>query len=222
MLPPTEPDEIPVFLDRLSDDDRLAYEVLKERVSSPDNRYTRFRRLATLKDCFDEIRAFCIRHDDGDSLRCLVCGIYWFDTDELAINTRQLRLLLAKSKSSINGALAKMKYITRPTKERERDRLIAALPELRGDWLEVRQWTIRMPTSTQVEGPVWVEPQFVEPEERETNWEISEFDFGEEPIMRDSELEVGLGCFLQFCAGIPGIGQPQDLFGVGFPWHEQE
>jgi hypothetical protein len=215
--------EAPLFFDKLAEADKLAFYTLRDRVASPDNRYTRFRRLATLQECFDEIRAFCIRHDDEDSVRCLVCGIYWFDTTELAINTRQLRILLAKSKSSINGALAKMKYITLPTKDVERDRLIAALPALRGDWLEIRQWTIRRPTSMPTADEVsWPEPEAVSlPEipERDQSWDFDGFDFTGTGIT-EHELDATLGCFLQFCTVMPGVGQSQDLLGFGFSGEE--
>jgi hypothetical protein len=38
-----------------------------------------------------------------------------------------------------------MKYTTLVTKDRERDKITEALPDLKADWLEVRQWTIRQP-----------------------------------------------------------------------------
>jgi hypothetical protein len=182
--PHPEKPETPVFFDKLCESDQSSYHAMRDRVSSADHRYARFRRLATLQECFDEIRGFCIRHDSDDSLRCLVCGIYWFESGELAINTRQLRILLAKSKSSINGALAKMKYITLPTKDRERDRLIAALPALRGDWLEVRQWTVRRTTAVAAEEPAWPEAEpAVELPERK--WEFDDLDLGGEQFSRD-------------------------------------
>jgi hypothetical protein len=170
--------------------------------------------LATLQECFDEIRTFCLRRESDDHLRCLVCGIFWFDSGELGINTRQLRILLAKSKSSINGALAKMKFITLPTKEHERDRLIAALPALRGDWLEVRQWTIRRPTAVAAEVTAWPEPD----EEAET-WEIEDLDFG--GAFSREEIDASVGSFLQFCALMPGVGQPE-LIGFDVDWESRE
>jgi hypothetical protein len=207
--PDREKDEIPLFFEKLSESDQSSYHTLRGRVASPDDRYTRFRRLITLQECFDEIHSFCIHHDANDSLRCLVCGIFWFESGELAINTRQLRILLAKSKSSINGTLAKMKYITLPTKDRERDRLIDALPALKGDWLEVRQWTIRRSTSVAPEQPGWPELAPLT-EIAEPNWEFDDLDFDGVPFSRD-EIDASLGSFLQFCSFMPGVSQPSDL-----------
>jgi hypothetical protein len=155
--------KVPVFFNMLSADDRAAYEQLRHTLTSPGHRYNRNRRLATLRASLDTVYSFCVRGDPDDCLRCLVCGIYWFPVGELAINTRQLRILLAKSKSTINGALAKMDYVTLPTKDEERDKLIEALPHLRADWLEVRQWTIRRlgsktEESSDVEAKVETEP----------------------------------------------------------------
>ena len=135
--------EKPKFLEFLSDEDQKHYEELRLKVGSPDNRYTRNRRLETLRSSLNSIREFCIRKDEDDWRRCLVCGIYWFDNGDIAINIRQLHLLIMKSKSTINGALAKMGYETIPTKGEDADRLNEAIPFLAQQYNEFRQWTIR-------------------------------------------------------------------------------
>jgi hypothetical protein len=137
--------KVPTFYERLKPEDQVSYRTMQAVVSRPENRYNRFRRLATLRSSVDEIRKFCIRGDDSDCARCLVCGICWLDRDEIGINTRQLRLLIAKSKSSINGAFAKMNYVTLPSRGKELDRLCRALPLLKEFPTELRQWTIRSP-----------------------------------------------------------------------------
>jgi hypothetical protein len=136
-------DENPLFLEMLSAEDREEFEVLRKRLGSRENRYNRNKRLVTLQESLDSIKAFCIRGRDDDSFRCLACGICWLDDGEIAINVRQLRVILAKSKSTINGALAKLKFITVPTKDDDAARLYRAIPYLKGHYLEMRQWTIR-------------------------------------------------------------------------------
>jgi hypothetical protein len=157
--------EFPYLFHKLSLDLQAEYSALRDQFRSPSHRYNRNRRLVSLQESFDTIRSFCIRGDRDDALRCLVCGIFWFPDGQLATNTRQLHILLAKSKSNINGALVKMKYETLVTKDRERDKIIEALPDLKADWLEVRQWTIRRPAKvTPEEAPNPPFPEFpVEP-----------------------------------------------------------
>lgn len=95
-----------------------------------------------LREQLNSIKRFCIRDDDRDSVRCLVCGICWPD-DMIAINTRHLRILISKSKSSINGSFAKMNYTTVAAKDGEQDKLLESIPFLRNHYPELRQWTIR-------------------------------------------------------------------------------
>lgn len=132
----------PLYVDLLSPEDQVAFCELQNRVGSPDNRYNRNKRLATLNESFELIRKFCAKGDDEDWKRYLVCGICWVPNG-IAINTRQLRVLIAKSKSTINGALAKMGYATVPTKGEDASQLLAMIPYLKGHFSELRQWTIR-------------------------------------------------------------------------------
>jgi hypothetical protein len=62
---------------------------------------------------------------------------------DIAINTRQLRLLIGKCKSSINGAMSKMGFGTAPLKSAASQALITFIPFLKGNFVEQRQWTIR-------------------------------------------------------------------------------
>lgn len=141
------PHGTPEFIDILSSEDRKLYEELQQNVGSPDYRYNRNRRLSTLRDILDYIRDYCERDDIDAWKRYLVCGICWMK-DCIAINTRQLRLLISKSKSAINGAFAKMGYVTVPTKGIEESLLLDAIPFLSGHYPELRQWTIRKMNSS--------------------------------------------------------------------------
>lgn len=131
-------------INRLSEDDCKELQQLIETVSSNKNRYNRNKRIETFSDILNRIRKFCERRDENDANRYLVCGVTWLN-EEIAINTRQFRLLIAKSKSSINGAFVKMSYITVPTKGDEMQELLKKIPFLKGQFNEIRQWTIRKP-----------------------------------------------------------------------------
>ncbi|OHT16000.1 hypothetical protein TRFO_42123 [Tritrichomonas foetus] len=134
--------ETPKFFELLSEDDQKQYKELREKVGSPENRYTRNRRLITLKDSFDAIRAFCIKNDEDDWKRCMVCGLCWID-DSICVNIRQLHLIINKSKSTINGALLKMGYSTVPSTGDQRIVVTQAIPYLQNRFNDLRQWTVR-------------------------------------------------------------------------------
>lgn len=136
------PHGTPGFIDLLSPNDRKLYDELQQNVGSPDFRYNRNRRISTLMDIFEYIRDYCEYSEEDQWKRYLVCGICWFK-DCVAINTRQLRLLIAKSKSAINGAFVKMGYQTIPTKGEERTMLLEKIPFLSSHYSDLRQWTIR-------------------------------------------------------------------------------
>jgi hypothetical protein len=148
--------ELPTSFELLSSQDQDGYHALRQRVASPDHRYNRHRRIATMETMLKEISGFCNRQDTGDGLRSLVCGIHWFHDGQIAVNTLHLRILLGKSKSSINGALAMMQYNSVAMGNEERDKLLGLFPQLKGQWSEIRQWTIRertAPSDVQQTGP---------------------------------------------------------------------
>ena len=132
----------PSFYDILSIKDQKDYLKLRTNLSSSENKYKRNKRLSSLQFALTEIKKFCIQGNQDDWKRCLVCGICWIGPD-IAINTRQLRLIIDKCKSSINGALSKMGYGSLILKGEGAAPLLAALPSLRGNFLEQRMWTIR-------------------------------------------------------------------------------
>jgi hypothetical protein len=71
-----------------------------------------------------------------------VCGICWIP-DGIAINTRQLRLLVGKCKSSINAMFQNIGYATIPTTRDYGTTLVELLPVLKDNFSELRKWTVR-------------------------------------------------------------------------------
>ena len=138
----------PPFFDILIQEDQQRYIELRASLSSEKRRYQRFRRTDSFDEILSEIKHFCIRNDDDDWKRCLVCGVCW-PTGCIGINVRQLALLIDKSKSNINGVFAKMGYISDQSNLEFKRSLIECLPILKGNHLEQRFWTIRYnPTLT--------------------------------------------------------------------------
>jgi hypothetical protein len=133
----------PPFYEFLTDDDKGGYDSLRGSVASSDRRYNRNRRIATFQEMITIIRSYCESGESWDAWkRYLVCGICW-GTHEIAINTRQLRLLLAKSKSSINGVFAKMGYESVALNTKESPDVLTKIPFLQANAHESRQWTVR-------------------------------------------------------------------------------
>ena len=137
----------PRFFSLLSSSDQRDYLSLKDSLASTGVRNRRGKRLESFAEYLSSIKKFCVRGDEDDWKRCLVCGVCWVTTGSLAINTRQLRLLIDKCKSSINGSLHKMGYSTSSSCRGDASSsLIDRLPILKGNFSELRQWTVRQQT----------------------------------------------------------------------------
>jgi hypothetical protein len=134
----------PDFFNLLSPADQLQYTELSNRLSDRSNRYKRHRRFDNFDESLTAIYSFCVRSDDGDWKRCLVCGLYWFDQPPgVCVNTRQLKQLLGNSKSSINGAFAKLGYEMMSATFTQDGNFFAIMPFLADGIEGARQWTMR-------------------------------------------------------------------------------
>jgi hypothetical protein len=141
-IPVSRRTDPPKFLHFLSEADRAAYDELRAHLSSAACRNRRHQRLESFNEMLDAVRAFAVRGSDDDWKRCLVCGVIWLP-GSIAINTRQLRLLIDKCKSSINGSLHRMGYSSITSRGDTNAQLRDLLPALRGNFGELRQWTVR-------------------------------------------------------------------------------
>jgi len=164
----------PPHFDILNPRDKEDYIELQKQVGSPENRYNRNKRIETLKEIFEKIKKYCIHNDADDWKRCLVCGICWFQ-DAMAINIRNLKILILKSKSTINGALAKMGYTTVPNKGIDLTNLLKTIPSLHNS--EIRQWTIRKSNQ--------------DPQEQENNEQLVMNTENNEPIFEEFSFDDG-------------------------------
>jgi hypothetical protein len=140
---PHRSDFRPKYFELLSDRDQLGYSELRSTLSSQMCRNRRGKRLENFNEMMASIRAFCVRPDEDDWKRCLVCGVYWLSSG-IAMNNRQLSLLLDKCKSSINGSLQKMGYSTLQARTESSDALSEAIPVLKNNFNELREWTVRL------------------------------------------------------------------------------
>jgi hypothetical protein len=85
------------------------------------------------------IREFC----EDSPERCLVCGFCTL-AEGLAINIRQLRLLVTKCKSWINGSFQRMGWLGLSLKDAMLDEFLSKVPSLRANFSELREWSVRV------------------------------------------------------------------------------
>ncbi|EAY16410.1 hypothetical protein TVAG_004410 [Trichomonas vaginalis G3] len=126
----------------LNDFDKFQYGILRVSLSTHYAKNQRNKRVGNFTEILELIKRFCIRGDADDWRRCLVCGVCWLPNG-IAVNTRQLKLLIFKCKSSINGSLHKMGYSVNFGRAEPTNSLVMAIPILKDNINELRQWTIR-------------------------------------------------------------------------------
>ena len=134
------------FLEILVEADQQRYIELRDSLSSEKNKYQRFHRTDAFDSLLEQIKNFCIRGDDDDWKRCMVCGVCW-PPNCIGVNVKQLMLTTGKSKSNINGVFTKMGYMVDSMNLDLKRELIDTIPFLKGNYLEQRFWTIRVNNS---------------------------------------------------------------------------
>jgi hypothetical protein len=148
-LPNLISDSLPDHWDLLSDDDKLAYVRLRRYFSTGPSKHVRNSRIDTFEGMIESIRSFAERGDETDWCRFLVCGVCWME-NAIAINTRQLRVLVSKCKSSINGCFQQMGYTTSMSHCESWKVLFRRIPLLKDSFAELRQWTIRYKSNVSI------------------------------------------------------------------------
>jgi hypothetical protein len=133
---------LPKYWEQLSPEDQASYTSLQHDLASPSRKNRRNRSLATFGEIMEAIKLFVVRHTDDDWKRALVCGICWFDST-IAINIRQLRLLVSKCKSSINGSFQLLGYGIIASGSDCNIEIVKRFPILKDNFAELRQWTLR-------------------------------------------------------------------------------
>ena len=108
----------------------------------------RNKRIETFNEAIQEIKKYAVRGTPDDWKRCLVCGILWLPNG-IAINTHQLRLILFKCKSSINGSLLQMGYDITCGRSESANTISSEFSILKEMPTEIRQWTVRKKSQEQ-------------------------------------------------------------------------
>lgn len=197
------PQNLPMYWEVISDNDRQAYNYLRAAMAAPSYKNRRNRSIETFSETIESIKAYVVRNDSDDWKRSLVCGICWLNESSIAINTRQLRILLGKCKSSINGSLQMLGYGTVPNGAECQSSLINYFPFLKDSFSELRQWTVRQKIPLKkIEEPRQMASAFISPVPDVISTKNSSYDmfYGSiDPVYDNSytvpELNMGISLF---------------------------
>lgn len=137
--------QYPAYFGILSDADKIGYTNL--RVSMSNTTSVRNKRTENFSETLEVLRRFCCRGDKDDWKRCLVSGICWLQ-EGIAINIRQLKILISRCKSSINGSFHKIGLTATLGHSETIASISAAFPLISNNLNELRQWTIRQACTT--------------------------------------------------------------------------
>ncbi|EAX96043.1 hypothetical protein TVAG_309630 [Trichomonas vaginalis G3] len=137
----TQPDR-PNHWELLNEADKQTYDRICAALTAPSNKNKKNKRADEFREILEAITLF-ENHDEVDKWkRCLVCGVYQFE-DGIAVNISALKRLIFKCKSSINGSLKAIGYPNVTYKCSSCEELLKGIPFLRGNTVELRQWTVR-------------------------------------------------------------------------------
>jgi hypothetical protein len=138
----SEPSFHPHNLELLSHFDKIVYTQLHQALSAPSTRDKRHRRTDDFKEILEAIELFENIDDDDRWKRCLVCGVFTFPGG-IAVNIQQLKALIVRCKSSINGSLKNLGYTRIASKLEGCEPLFETIPFLKTHGNELRKWTLR-------------------------------------------------------------------------------
>ena len=142
MNPMNQMPQYPKFWNYLSPQDKYQYIYLQNSFNQACTKNKRNMRIDNFQRSLQTLQQYCLRGDGHDWRRCLVCGICWLP-DGVAINIRQLTLIVGRCKSSINGSFQKMGYDVIDSRCTVLNAIENIIPILKGNNQETRQWNIR-------------------------------------------------------------------------------
>jgi hypothetical protein len=135
--------QISPFLCTLAPTDRSEYIKLFKFFASLEDRNRRNQGLTTFIKHLGMIHAFVCRGDPSDGLRGIACGVE-FGIGAFMTNTNQLKLLMHRSKSCVNGCFQKMGYtVCRPAQDMAAIFARILPRDVRADVVAIRQWCVR-------------------------------------------------------------------------------
>lgn len=135
------------YWENLSFEDKTEYLRLKEVFHSPTSNPARERGPYTILDDLKTVVSYVNRRPDNKENRSLVSGLFYAG-NFICVNTRQLKLLIKRCKSSINNGFQQLGYVS--DKSKVKQSILSVLPSLVNDTALLRQWTVRTAESNTV------------------------------------------------------------------------
>lgn len=146
---------MPNYWQLLSPSDLQEYLEIRKEFYDANRKFRKGERLEGFLERLRVIRQFVEHSESNAWCRSLVCGLFFLNNG-LAINIQQLKILFGKCKSSINGSLQQLGYITQsPGSSLERD-LYEMIPLENKERSDLKKWTIRINTAANKATPVKV------------------------------------------------------------------
>lgn len=139
-------DPLPNYWTLLDESDQQEYLRLRSEFHCAIEKSQRKDRIDIFIQRLKSIRNF-IENRDPSTIwkRVMVSGVM-FLSSSLAINIQQLRILMGRCKSSINGSLQQLGYVSKPSTQEIDQEMIQMVSLLKDDHAQMRKWTIRIGT----------------------------------------------------------------------------
>jgi hypothetical protein len=132
----------PAHWSSLCQDDKTEFLRLRHHFHQTQKGSVKDKRLISFAHEMTSILQFLDRSDAGFEQRSILTGIA-FAGPFICVNTRQLKDLLGRCKSSINGSFQQLGYVAVRTKSKARTCVLSMLPGLVNEPNVLRQWTVR-------------------------------------------------------------------------------
>lgn len=153
----------PAHWQLLNQRDLEEYIIMRKAFNEEVGKSRKGERLESFMCRLTRIRKYIERGDVNDWKRSLVCGIVFLQ-NSIAINIQQLKNLIGKCKSSINGSLQQLGYTALPQGRDLSHEFICRIPYFQKDSSELKKWTIRENAKTfQTERKPIPRPIFIVP-----------------------------------------------------------
>jgi hypothetical protein len=130
------------YWELLKESDQQILSSIRAALSAPTLKNKRNTRIADLQEIIETLKIYQYHCEEDTWKRLLVTGFVELE-EGFAVNVTQLHTLIFKCKSSINGSLRRMGYATKITTASAFNKLFEAIPVLKMNATELRQWTIR-------------------------------------------------------------------------------
>ena len=134
--------QIPFHWQLLNGSDIEEYFRIRSSLQTESGKSRKGERRETFINALHIIRNFIEKGDSNDWKRGVVCGIVFLEKT-IAINIQQLRLLLGKCKSSINGSLQQLGFSSLPPGREMFEEFLRKVPCFQKESTELKKWTLR-------------------------------------------------------------------------------